>query len=31
MQRFIIMKCVQKYLQYLQRKKEYDEKKTNVA
>jgi hypothetical protein len=31
MQRFIIMKCVQKYLKYLQRKKEYDAKKANVT
>jgi hypothetical protein len=31
MQRFIEMKCLQKYLQYLQQKKEYDVNKINVA
>jgi hypothetical protein len=31
MQRFIEMKCLREYLQYLQQKKEYDANKANVA
>ncbi len=31
MQRFVEMKCLQKYIQYLQHKKEYDANKTNAA
>jgi hypothetical protein len=31
MQRFIEIKCLQEYLQYLQQKKEYDANKVNVA